>query len=108
MNNFKEVVLPPTIKLSEHLNKEMIAYYTGKRKIENTKNDSGESLIHTFQEKDGTEIEVWSFEQLKRKLSKVPIGSLTKIIYTGSESDGVKNIHQVKVMFDEKDKIKVE
>ena len=78
----KEVELTPAIKLTDYKNKALIGYYIGKKKVE-TKTESGESLLHLFQEKDGTEVEIWSFEMLKRKLAKVPIGSLVKMVYTG-------------------------
>jgi hypothetical protein len=102
----KEVELTPAIKLADHKGKTLTGYYIGKRKVE-TKTESGESLLHLFQEKDGTEIEIWSFEQLKRKLAKVPLGSLVKMEYTGTEKDGDRSIHQVKVYYDEKDKINI-
>lgn len=102
-----EVTIPEAIKLSDHLNKTLRGYYIGKRKVETNKTESGESLLHLFQEKDGTEIEIWSFDMLKRLLSKVPIGCLVEMMYTGkTEKDG-KTIHQVKVLYDPKDKIEV-
>lgn len=103
-----EVELTPAIKLPDHKGKELTAYYLGKRSVETSNTESKESLLHIFQEKDGTEIEVWSFDLLKRKLAKVPIGSLVKMIYEGQTKDGTKTIHQVKVYYDDNDKIKVE
>lgn len=108
MDKFIEVELTPAIKLQDHKNKELVAYYLGKRTVETSKVESGESLLHIFQEKDGTEIEVWSFGLLKRKLAKVPVGSLVKLIYRGEQKDGSKSIHQVDVFYNENDKIKVE
>jgi len=104
----KKVELPEAIKLSDYLKKPLQGYYVGKRKIDSKKSDSGESLIHIFREKDGTEVEVWSFDKLKRLLSRVPIGSMTKMIYTGTIQEGEKNIHQVEVYFDSDDKIQIE
>ena len=108
MDKFIEVELTPAVKLQDHKGKELVAYYLGKRTVETSKVESGESLLHIFQEQDGTEIEVWSFDLLKRKLAKVPVGSLVKLIYEGQTKDGAKTIHQVKVYYDENDKIKVE
>ena len=103
----KEVQLPEAIKLSEVTGKVLQGYYIGKRKVEHTKNESGESLLHIFQEKDGTEVEVWSFDILKRKLSKIPIGSFVKLEYKGTLQDGNRTIHQVNVYYDDKDKISI-
>lgn len=107
MSEFIEVPDVQAIKLSDHLKKPLTGYYVGTRKIETNKTESGESLIHLFQEKDGTEIEVWSFEMLKRKLSKVPKGCMVRLTYTGTLKDGEKTIHQVKVEYNENEKIKI-
>ena len=108
MDKFIEVELTQAIKLQDHKGKELVAYYLGKRTVETSKVESGESLLHIFQEKDGSEIEVWSFGLLKRKLAKVPVGCLVKLIYEGEIKEGAKTIHQVKVLYDENNKIKVE
>ena len=104
----KKVELPEAIKLSDYLKKPLQGYYVGKRKVDSKRSDTGESLIHIFKEKDGTEVEVWSFDKLKRLLSKVPLGSFVKMIYTGTIQDGEKNIHQVDVYYDDADKIQIE
>jgi hypothetical protein len=108
MSKFIEVELTPAIKLQDHKGKELVAYYLGKRSVETNKTESGESLLHIFQEKDGSEVEIWSFGLLKRKLAKVPIGSLVKLIYRGEVKDGAKTIHQVDVFYDETDKTKID
>ena len=103
----KEVELTPALKLSDYKGKTLKGYYVGKRKIETNKTESGESFIHLFQEKDGTEVEIWSFDMLKRKLAKVPIGSFVELKYLGTEKIDDREIHQVKVLYDENDKINI-
>lgn len=103
-----KVELPEAIKLSDHLKKPLQGYYIGTRKVESKKTESGESLLHLFREKDGIEVEIWSFEKLKRLLSRVPLGCMTKMIYLGTIKEGEKSIHQVDVFFDPDDKIQIE
>ena len=89
----KKAELPEAIKLSDHLQKPLQGYYIGKRKVDSKKTDSGESLLHVFKEKDGTEVEIWSFDKLKRLLSRVPLGSMVRMVYTGITKEGEKTIH---------------
>jgi hypothetical protein len=103
-----KVELPEAIKLSDHLKKPLQGYYIGIRKVESKKTESGESLLHVFKEKDGTEVEIWSFDKLKRLLSKIPYGCMVKMIYTGQIKEGEKAIHQVDVYYDPDDKIQIE
>ena len=95
---YKEATQSEAIKLTEYKDKPFEAYYLGKKKIENR---DGEYLVQQFIKEDQTEIEIWGFNMLNRKLANTPKGCLTKITFTGTKVDGDKKQHECTVFFDQ-------
>lgn len=106
-DGFKEVTLAG-IDIKDYKDKPMVAYYLGKIIKEGK---YGEETHHTFEKKDGSRIKVYGFTMLNLKLAEIPIGCLTKVTYTGTSNVktkyGTKEVHQVNVMFNDEDRLKV-
>ena len=95
----QEATETEAIKLTEYKDKPFSAYYIGKKLIET---DEDKYLIQQFIKEDKTEVEIWGFSMMNRKLANVPKGCFTKVTYTGTKVDGEKKQHQCTVFFDEK------
>lgn len=82
-------------------------YYVGKTKIKSMNPDG--NWIYTFQQEDGTEVEVFGFTALNRVMSKVSEKSYVKIVYTGKiKTNKGFNMHSVDVFLDKVKKLEGE
>jgi hypothetical protein len=102
---FQETKIPDAIKLTDYLNKPLVAYFLGSRTV-NT--NFGDQQIHEFQKEDGTKINIWGFTALNRLLEHTPKGLLVKATYTGKATVANKygnKPHTCTVFFDEDKKL---
>jgi hypothetical protein len=98
---YQEAKTSDAFRLTDHINKPLEAYYLGSRLIDTDK--YGEQHIHKFKKKDGSNIEVFGFDLLNRKLEAVPKLCMCKVTYLGKKNSTKKkdqNFHDCEVLYD--------
>lgn len=103
--SFQETKLVDAVRLTEHKDRPMIAYYIETKEV-STK--FGDQELHTFQKEDGTRVSVWGFTALNRLLEQTPKGILCKVTYLGKSETANKygnKSHTCSVFFDEDKKL---
>lgn len=78
-------------------------YYLGNRKVDGK---LGESTLHVFQTQKGN-VGVWGTTDLNKKLSSVPVGTMSKAEFTGMTPTPRGAMHTYKVMKDSDNTIEV-
>ena len=63
------------------VNEAFIGFYTGVKLVD-TKYGK-DKKVYTFKTEDGTDVEIWGSATLNIAMSRVGLGNLTKIVYTG-------------------------
>jgi len=102
---FQEQKLVDAIRLTEHQDKPLVAYYIDTKEV-STK--FGEQQLHQFQKEDGSRVSVWGFTSLNRLIEMTPKGILCKVTYTGKSESANKygnKSHTCTVFFDEDKKL---
>lgn len=87
--------------IKKSVNQPHVGHYTGFSKIE-TK--IGEQVIWNFTDQDELSFGIYGFTNLNRSMSAIPVGTLCRITYKGTENVktkfGMKDVHQVVVEVD--------
>ena len=97
---YEETKLTDALKLTDFLDKPMVAYYISSKTVETR---FGEQSIHIFQKEDGTRLDFWGFTAWDRLLEQTPKGILVKSTYLGKSETANKygnKSHTCTVFFD--------
>ena len=102
---YEETKLTDALKLTDYLDKPMIAYFIGSKEVTTR---FGEQAIHTFQKEDGTLLNFWGFTAWDRLLEQTPKGILVKSTYLGKSETANKygnKSHICSVFFDKDNRL---
>ena len=85
---------------------EVEGYYMGSRKIADNKKKSGFSFIHVFQTAKGM-LGVWGKTDMDRKVTNVPLGTMTRVTATGTRPTPNGDMYVFKVAIDDSNTVEV-
>lgn len=82
-------------------------FYLGSREVDSPKSKTGKAFIHVFQSSEGN-VGVWGKTDLDRKIQAAPLGTLTRVSFTGMmKIPGKNDMYKYSVEVDEDQRIDV-